>query len=154
LDIGHFRLHTTTTTTTTTRITTMAIMWRPIVAALVLSFAALVGGAPSPLTNKSTERPIKIINESGGKVEVYWIHPQTGEGSLMTTPSILHGAVFTLNSFISHKFQAREVPSEKTGHCKSKDKICKKADFVVSANSDQGKSCKYLWGVCVRFRVI
>jgi hypothetical protein len=127
---------------------TMTIMWRPIVAALVLSFAALVGGNV-PVTNKSTERNIKIMNESGSKVEVYWIHPQTREGSLMTTPSILNGALFTLNSFIGHEFEAREVVSEKTGHCKSEDKKCKKTNFVVSANADQGKSCTYMWGVCV-----
>ena len=120
-----------------------------IVSALVLSFAALVVGAPAPVTNKSTKRSIKIINESGSKVEVYWIHPQTRAGSLMTTPSILSGAMFPLNSFVAHEFEARELPSEKTGHCKSQDKICKKTNFAVSANSDQGKSCKYLWGVCM-----
>jgi hypothetical protein len=70
-------------------------------------------------------------------VEVYWIHPQTRAGSLMTTPNILNGALFTLNSFIGHEFEARELPSEKTGHCKSEDKICNKANFVVSANADQ-----------------
>jgi hypothetical protein len=125
----------------------MTIIWRPIIAALVLSSAGLVGGAV-PATNKSTTRSIKIINESGSKVEVYWIHPQTREGSLMSSPNILNGAVFTLNSFVSHEFEARELPSEKTGHCKSEDKICKTTNFVVSANFDQGKSCKYLWGVC------
>jgi hypothetical protein len=129
----------------------MTITCKPIVAALVLSCAALVGGAPAPLTNKSTTRSIKVINESGSKVEVSWVHPQTREGYLMTEPNILNGAVFTLNSFIGHEFEARELPSEKTGHCKSRDKICKKTNFAVSANSDQGKSCKYLGVCCVCF---
>ena len=139
----------------TKRSTTMTIMRRPIVSAFVLSFAALVGSAPAPVTNKSTKRDIKIINESGSKVEVYWIHPNTRAGSLMSSPNILSGASFPLNSFVGHEFEARELPSEKTGYCKSADKICKIASFAVSANSDQGKSCKYLWCVCMCvFRII
>lgn len=85
----------------------------------------------------STERGIKIINYSGSRAELYWIHPETREGSLMSDPHIMNGADFPLNSYIGHEFELREVPSKSTGQCKSEDQTCRDAFFVVSENEDQ-----------------
>ena len=103
---------------------------------VILSFLALAVGlclaAPS-----GVERNIKIVNESGGRIEVYWIHPQTREGSLMSTPDVQNGATFPLNSFVGHEFEIREKPSKTTGVCKSADQTCKQGFFAVSENDDQ-----------------
>ena len=72
---------------------------------------SVVGAVPA--TTKATERPIKILNESGSRVEIYWIHPQTRELTLMSAPNVLNGATFNLNSFIGHEFEIRELPSTK-----------------------------------------
>ena len=89
--------------------------------------------------NTSTSRSIKILNESGSRVEVYWIHPQTREGTLMSSPNVMHGASFPLNSFVGHEFELRELPSATSGECKSEDKVCHTASFAVSENDDQSE---------------
>ncbi|KAG7350667.1 prolyl 4-hydroxylase alpha subunit [Nitzschia inconspicua] len=91
----------------------------------------------SPPTNKSTSRAIQIINESGSRLEVYWVHPQTREGSLMSSPHVMNGATFPLNSYVGHEFEIRELPSQKTGECKSEDQTCRSVYFAVSENDEQ-----------------
>ena len=63
------------------------------------------------LAQSSTERNIHIMNESGRRVEVHWIHPDTGELVLQSTPDILNGASFSLNSFVGHSFEVNELVS-------------------------------------------
>lgn len=92
----------------------------------------------APPTTKATERPIKILNLSGSKVEISWIHPQTGELVLMSSPNVLNGASFNLNSFIGHEFEIRELPSGKTGICK--DQTCRINVLAVTENSEQSMS--------------
>jgi hypothetical protein len=55
----------------------------------------------------------------------------------MSDPHILNGADFSLNSFIGHEFEVRELPSMRTGSCKSKDQTCRNDFFAVSENEDQ-----------------
>ena len=98
-------------------------------------------GAAAPVTNKATERPIKILNESGSKVEIYWIHPNTGERVIMSAPNVLNGASFNLNSFIGHEFEIRELPSSKTGICKGEEQTCRTNFLSVTENSEQSKWC-------------
>lgn len=93
--------------------------------------------AAGPPTTKNTSRGIKIVNYSGSKVELYWVHPDTREGSLMSDPNIVNGADFALNSFIGHEFEVRELPSSRTGMCKSEDQTCRNGFFAVSENEDQ-----------------
>jgi 2OG-Fe(II) oxygenase superfamily len=96
------------------------------------------------VSGRGNSRKISILNQSGRSVEIYWIHPNTGEGVLMTSPSLVNGAEFPLDSFVGHAFEAREVPSKKTGQCgmsnSSDDSgpgVCRRAPFEVSANDDQ-----------------
>ena len=110
--------------------------WAALLCLLVASTAN--AGRP-PITNKNTSRGIKILNESGSRVEVYWIHPQTREGTLMSSPDVMNGASFPLNSFVGHEFELRELPSTTTGACKGDDNVCHTATFAVSENDDQSE---------------
>jgi len=111
-------------------------MWKrvPVLAGLAVLLAVC---AAAPPTTKATERPIKILNESGSKVEIYWVHPQTGALSIMSTPNVLNGASFNLNSFIGHEFEIRELPSSKTGTCKGEEQTCRTNYLAVTENSEQ-----------------
>lgn len=55
----------------------------------------------------------------------------------MTTPHIMNGASFPLNSFVGHEFEARELPSVATGQCKGEDQQCRVSYFEVSENDSQ-----------------
>eukprot|EP00970_Alexandrium_tamarense_P013537 scaffold3489_cov255-Alexandrium_tamarense.AAC.1 len=57
------------------------------------------------------------MNESGRRVDIHWIHPQTGEMVLQSKPDILNGASLDLNSYSTHTFQVRELPAKRTGEC-------------------------------------
>lgn len=81
-------------------------------------------------------RSINIHNDSGSKVEVYWIHPNTNEAVLQSSPFIYNGATFSLNSFVSHAFEAREIP-EKGGKCAGENHTCRIGYFAVNENDEQ-----------------
>jgi len=105
------------------------------VALLSSTLVSLVIAGPS--TNKSTTRSIKIVNNSGPRLELYWVHPDTRVGSLMSAPSISNGGDFSLDSYIGHEFEIRELPSKRTGFCESEGQICRNGYFVVSENAEQ-----------------
>jgi len=90
-----------------------------------------------PTTTKTTARDILFVNDYISRVEVYWVHPDTREGFLMSSPDIMSGADFNLNSYIGHEFEIREKPSAKTGLCKSEDQTCRNSFVKVSQNFDQ-----------------
>jgi len=108
--------------------------WRFLLLISLVLVSLITAG---PATTKTTARDIKILNNSGSRVELYWVHPDTREGFLMSDPHILNGADFSLNSFIGHEFEVRELPSMRTGSCKSKDQTCRNGFFAVSENEDQ-----------------
>jgi 2OG-Fe(II) oxygenase superfamily len=100
-------------------------------------------------SGRGNGRKISIMNQSGRTVEIYWIHPDTGAGVLMTNPSLMNGAEMPLDSYIGHKFEARELPAKTTGLCgttgtssdsnnsDSSPGVCRRAQFEVSSNDDQ-----------------
>jgi len=108
-----------------------------IAVALLLSSILVSLVIAGPETSKTTTRGFKIMNYSGFTIELYWVHPDTREGSLMSNPNIMNGGDFALNSFIGHEFEVRELPSTRTGLCESKDQTCRNDFFVVSENDDQ-----------------
>jgi hypothetical protein len=103
-----------------------------LVAVLLLLLGAIDAKDPK-------SRSIRIQNESGHKLEVYWVHPQTKEKSLQSDPHVLNGATFNLNSFITHHFEVRELPGTKTGVCGGENQSCRLGYFTVNKNEDQGK---------------
>lgn len=56
---------------------------------------------------------------------------------LQSTPDILAGASFALNSFVGHSFQIRELPGKKTGVCEGEGQVCRIGTFTVNENRDQ-----------------
>ena len=90
-------------------------------------------------TNGSTARIIKIFNQSGSRVEVYWVHPTTLERTLTSFPDVLNGATFSVNTYVGHQFEIREVPSKTTLSCQSEDQRCRSGYFTVSENDEQRK---------------
>lgn len=111
---------------------TTIMMWKAIT--LILATVAAVGYAA-----RAKNRSIHMLNDSGSKIEVYWVNPETAERHLMSKSPVLFGATFPLNTFVGHEFELRELPSVKTGVCKSPDQTCRQASFVISENDDQGK---------------
>lgn len=111
--------------------------------ALLLSAAAallLLSPLPRPAAAQSdSARAIQIMNESTRRVEINWVHPDTGELVLQSTPDVLHGASFALNSFVGHSFEVRELPAKKTGVCGGDDEVCRVDYFTVNANKDQSE---------------
>jgi len=105
------------------------------------------------ITANDTSRSIQIMNECSRRVEVHWIHPDTGEMVLQSTPDILHGASFALNSFVGHTFQVRELAAKKTGVCAGEDETCRVDHFTVNANQDQGEFVSLWCMSCVRFYI-
>ena len=92
------------------------------------------------LTNAvDTARSITIMNESGRRVDIHWVHPDTGEMVLQSDPDVLNGASMDLNSYVSHTFQVRELPAKKTGVCAGEDEVCRVDHFTVNSNQDQSE---------------
>jgi hypothetical protein len=103
------------------------------------------GSVGSTTRKRGINRHIKIVNESGGRVQVHWVHPSTRDLSLMSDPDVAAGAEFPLESYVSHEFQIRQLPDRKTGACAgssgaedgAEDQVCKTANFQVSDNDEQ-----------------
>ncbi|KAL3808167.1 hypothetical protein ACHAXA_009854 [Cyclostephanos tholiformis] len=82
-------------------------------------------------------RTITIMNESGRRVEIYWISPDDGELVLQSDPDILDGTSLELNSFVGHSFEVRELPGKKSGVCDGEGQTCRVDYFTVNPNNDQ-----------------
>lgn len=93
---------------------------------------------------RSLKRSIQMLNESGNRIEIYWVHPQTKESKLMSQAPVVPGARFPLQTYVGHEFEMRELPFEKTGECNSTEKTCRITSFVVSDNDDQGMFSSWL----------
>ena len=100
---------------------------------------ALLLIAPFAHGGHPTERSITIMNESGRRVDIHWVHPDTGEMVLQSNPDILNGASMDLNSYVGHTFQVRELPAKKTGVCAGEGEVCRVDHFTVNTNADQGE---------------
>jgi len=86
-----------------------------------------------------TERNILFVNKSGRRVDVLWINRHTDPVSYRTNSEngegYPYGASQGINSFLSHEFQVREMPSKKTGKCRSDE--CQTAYFQVNEQEGQ-----------------
>jgi hypothetical protein len=76
------------------------------------------------------------------------VHPQTRATTLMSTPHVLNGASFPIDSYVGHEFKVLELPSAK-GVCRSPDNTCGSTIFAVSENEDQGESSRVSSGTYV-----
>jgi hypothetical protein len=119
-----------------TLISATAMLLLPFLLPLLLFGFVVVDAAGTD----SKSRSISIMNESGRRVEVHWINPDNGSMVLQSTPDILNGASMSLNSFVGHNFEVRELPAKKTGVCGGEDETCRVDHFTVKATQDQGES--------------
>ena len=92
----------------------------------------------------ATKVKLSFRNQSDDYLSFHWIHPKTGETSPIKTDAIPHSA-FSLNSFLSHKFEVRQEIDPETGDCGSgDDEECKIAHFQVTEAPVQSESCVLL----------
>ncbi|KAG7350959.1 prolyl 4-hydroxylase alpha subunit [Nitzschia inconspicua] len=87
---------------------------------------------------------IKIRNESGHRVILNWVHPQTKETVVMREMEPDPQRQFIINSFVHHKFQLWQAPDEETGSCGGDeddgtdgDQTCKTSFFQVTQPEEQ-----------------
>ena len=88
-------------------------------------------------------RDIRIINEAGFKVEIFWINRwKNDELVLNSEDGIFHGAESQINSYVTHEFEVHEVPNKKLGRCKGPGNTCRKGYFQVNENDEQCRCYK------------
>lgn len=107
----------------------------------LLSILLLLPGFSSVLADDPA-RSLQIHNESGRRVEVHWVHPESGELFLQSAPDIVHGQNFALNTYVGHAFQVRELPAKRTGVCGGGGEAggeCRVDWFTVNESHDQGE---------------
>eukprot|EP00555_Chaetoceros_dichaeta_P006950 CAMPEP_0198255216 /NCGR_PEP_ID=MMETSP1447-20131203/5385_1 /TAXON_ID=420782 /ORGANISM="Chaetoceros dichaeta, Strain CCMP1751" /LENGTH=481 /DNA_ID=CAMNT_0043941535 /DNA_START=145 /DNA_END=1590 /DNA_ORIENTATION=+ len=84
-----------------------------------------------------------MFNESGSRIEINWVNPDTQDRVLQTSPYLYAGATHNLNSYATHRFEVKELPSTKTQKCKNgpegplQPDLCGVAFFTVNDNFDQ-----------------
>lgn len=87
------------------------------------------------LTPSGLSRKIELVNESGKKLVVEWIHPQTGESHTLSA-DFNDGAKTVLDTFVNHTFAIHEpTTSPSCGAIAGND--CGVQYFTVSENNDQ-----------------
>jgi 2OG-Fe(II) oxygenase superfamily len=91
---------------------------KAMLALLSLSMLILLVNA----SKRGVTRHIKFLNDSGSKLEIYWVHPDTRDTVLMSSPVVMVGADFPLDSYVGHEFEIREVPDGPNGECRHKKK--------------------------------
>eukprot|EP00542_Grammatophora_oceanica_P017468 CAMPEP_0194029502 /NCGR_PEP_ID=MMETSP0009_2-20130614/3208_1 /TAXON_ID=210454 /ORGANISM="Grammatophora oceanica, Strain CCMP 410" /LENGTH=419 /DNA_ID=CAMNT_0038669189 /DNA_START=97 /DNA_END=1356 /DNA_ORIENTATION=- len=90
------------------------------------------------LANRSAARDVRIINEAGFKIELYWINRwENDELVLNSEEGVFHGAETLIKSFVSHEFEIHELPSKKTGKCGGQNDECRKGYFQVREAHNQ-----------------
>lgn len=83
------------------------------------------------------QRELRLLNDSGTRIQLFWVHPETRATTLLSRPGIYDGSTFPLNTFANHEFEIHEMPSPKTGACNNEEKVCRIGRFTVSQAEDQ-----------------
>ena len=80
-------------------------------------------------------RAVDIQNESGERLEVYWLRPGSGEAVRYT--DLANGAKIHFDSFINHTFMLREGTTSQP--CDSNDEDCHVNYITVTEDRHQSK---------------
>jgi hypothetical protein len=81
---------------------------------------------------------VSINNDSGLKLFLNWVNPDTGETVPFT--DIEKDDLLVIDSYIGHEFEVREMPSEDSGVCEtSEDQTCKINRFKITENGAQSE---------------
>jgi hypothetical protein len=95
----------------------------------------LMGGVAIAMANPLS-RTIEVVNESGKKLVVDWVHPKTGE--VMTlSQGLENGAKTTLHTYVNHTFLVHE-PSNETCAAENDGRGCQVRYITVNENTEQG----------------
>lgn len=85
---------------------------------------------------RGVKRNIKITNDSGSRIAIYWVHPSTFDTVLISDAlGIPPGADFPLDSQVGHDFEVRELPLKSTGSCVTEK--CRTTHFAVTESDEQ-----------------
>jgi hypothetical protein len=84
-------------------------------------------------------RSVRVMNKSGVRIDIFWIHPTTRELAPSHTDGegVMFGGESGISSYVGHEFEVVELPNKKTKKCAQKE--CRKAHFTVNTNEDQCK---------------
>jgi len=80
---------------------------------------------------------IHIVNASGGKIDAYWINPNTSNTEIVGTYADDPLKKHRMNSFVGHVFEIREVPDEKGSGCGNGGGVCRVGRFEVGPEEGQ-----------------
>lgn len=82
-------------------------------------------------------RSVRVMNKSGVRIDIFWIHPNTRELAPSHTEGdgVMYGGETGISSYIGHEFEVVELPSKKTQKCAQTE--CRKTYFAVNTNEDQ-----------------
>ena len=85
-------------------------------------------------------RSIRVMNDSGVKIDLFWIHPETQQlaDSHSSGEGVMYGAETGISSYVGHTFEVQEMKS-RWGRCKHNP--CRKAYFTVNQNEEQCAYC-------------
>ena len=89
-----------------------------------------------------TQRNLEIINQSGRRVDVFWVNANNPKKEEFVTQTekgdgVAYGAGASINSYVGHTFEVRELPGKNSGRCL--EETCWKGRFTVNAEYEQGK---------------
>jgi len=83
---------------------------------LLLLTATVIGGRNKRKDGHPLSRSIRVLNHSGSKIDLFWIHPETHQlaDSHSSGEGVMYGAETGISSFVGHKFEviALEVSSD------------------------------------------
>ena len=86
-----------------------------------------------------TKSDLQFLNESDDYFSAHWVNPKT-EATVLIKDDIEPRTAFTLNSYLSHRFELRQEPDPETGICgRVDDKECKINYFQVTESPVQGE---------------
>ena len=88
-----------------------------------------------------SQRSVEVINKSGRRVDVLWVNSQNPKQEEFVTQSengdgVAYGAAASINSYVGHTFEVREMPGKNSGKCL--EETCWKGRFTVSTEHEQG----------------
>ena len=83
------------------------------------------------------KRNIRVINESGVTLDVFWIHPGTRELAHSNTngDGCAYGSDVNIDTFVGHEFQIIEIPAKGSKGCARP--ACQRTAITVSTAEDQ-----------------
>jgi hypothetical protein len=114
----------------------LLIKWDIVCRMLGSRFSSLLLMGVAITMANPLSRTIEVVNESGKKLVVDWVHPKTGEVTTLSQ-GLENGAKTTLNSYVNHTFLVHE-PSNETCNAKNDGGACQVRHITVNENTEQG----------------